>query len=597
MENSITSTEILQHGSRYGKLVFIDSLAVTRATRGKTKWKCDCGKECLKETGNVTRGTTKSCGKCLEITAEDMKERKFGKLRMKLPEAITTGSAKKIWWVCDCGKESFAVICGVISGSVKSCGHCNDILINTQTKYGKLTIAEQIELPPGSHKKVLWSCDCGKTTEVQARYVLSGVIKTCNKCNLLEGDVLKYNRLTLRDLISIKSGSNKKVWWKCDCGNESFAQAVAVVSGRTKSCGKCHITYRAKWLENQDKIRALRTPIQPENIPDCCPVALEVIQKVSEPFRARCRLCNGEYFPRWSGIRSGVSLTCGCSTSRVSSGQAQIYSFIKNELQISADLEHPVGNLVYDIFVSSQHLVIEFNGIKWHSRRDSKKRDLEKYKNALAHGKSFLMFFEDEWRDSPEKVKNFLRNRLSSDRPCSVRPSKTEIRQIHWKECDPIYDKFHYIGRAKAPINYGIFLDGELIGACSFKRPTRQSSHDWELIRMVMNPAYRVHGVFAKTIKRFLVDHNPKSIVSFSDNRLFSGEVYKHLGFKFDGKVPPDYYWAKSDKRYHKSGLRKTEAEKTTGKTEIELREAQGYNRIWDLGKKRWVYDHLSFSG
>ena len=62
------------------------------------------------------------------------------------------------------------------------------------------------------------------------------------------------------------------------------------------------------------------------------------------------------------------------------------------------------------------------------------------------------------------------------------------------------------------------------------------------------------------------------------------------MGFKFDGNVTPDYYWIKKQKRFHKSGLRKTKEERLTGLTETQLRGAQGYKKIWDLGKKRWVY-------
>ena len=87
----------------------------------------------------------------------------------------------------------------------------------------------------------------------------------------------------------------------------------------------------------------------------------------------------------------------------------------------------------------------------------------------------------------------------------------------------------------------------------------------------------------------FIREHSPLSIVSFSDNRLFSGAVYEKIGFKFDGTIPSDYYWVKGIHRHHKSALRKTKEEKLTGLTETQLREAQGYKKIWDLGKKRWV--------
>jgi hypothetical protein len=139
-------------------------------------------------------------------------------------------------------------------------------------------------------------------------------------------------------------------------------------------------------------------------------------------------------------------------------------------------------------------------------------------------------------------------------------------------------------------VNYGVFYQDELVACVSFKDPTRQSEYDWELVRMASDSRFRVHGIWSHMMKRFVREYDPKSIVSFSDNRLFNGEVYGKIGFEFDGDVRPDYYWVKRDKRHHKSSLRKTDAEKLTGKTEVELREEQGYRRIWDLGKKRWVW-------
>jgi hypothetical protein len=107
---------------------------------------------------------------------------------------------------------------------------------------------------------------------------------------------------------------------------------------------------------------------------------------------------------------------------------------------------------------------------------------------------------------------------------------------------------------------------------------------------MSSDPGFRIHGVWSKVLQIFKDNYSFKSIVSFSDNRLFSGGVYAKMGFVKDGDVRQDYYWVKGSKRHHKSALRKTEEEKKTGKTEIELREAQGYKRIWDVGKTRWVY-------
>lgn len=577
-------------GTLFGKLVFVQYDSGSHSF-----WKCECGRDTRKVTRNVLKGATKSCGRCLEITAEIMGTRKFGKLRMKYPEVVTAGSARRVPWVCDCGRETQALVYAVV-GEQKyptvDCGHCNDRTIDPTQKFGKLRSIETITVSPQSHKKTEWICGCGKTTKVQARYVLNGSVKTCNRCNVIEASEFtkKFNRLTLRDPITIKSGSNKKVWWKCECGGESLAQVTSVVNGRTRSCGRCSAVIYSKFSKLRDTVRALRTPIRPESIPDCCPKALEVIRKVNARFRARCTLCAQEYYPRWAGVRNGVSLTCGCSTARVSSGQYAIHEFIVNELEVKAELEFSIGDLVYDIYVPEKNLAIEYNGLRWHSKKDSKKRDIEKYRNAIRHGKELVMFFEDEWENSSEKVKQFLSNKLIRSHPESFRPSKVNIKKVHWKLADPLYESYHYIGKSRASVNYGVYRGDDFIGCCSFKKPTRQSSHDWELVRMVMNPKFRVHGIWNKILQNFVAEYRPKSIVSFSDNRLFTGKVYESMGFQLDRNIRPDYYWTRSEKRHHKSALRKTSLEKLTGKTEIQLRESQGYRRVWDLGKTRWVY-------
>jgi hypothetical protein len=65
------------------------------------------------------------------------------------------------------------------------------------------------------------------------------------------------------------------------------------------------------------------------------------------------------------------------------------------------------------------------------------------------------------------------------------------------------------------------------------------------------------------------------------------------MGDRYNGEVCQSYYWVKNLNRYHKSGLRKKKSELKSNKTEYELREEQGFSRIWDLGKKRWVFNNV----
>jgi GNAT superfamily N-acetyltransferase len=250
-------------------------------------------------------------------------------------------------------------------------------------------------------------------------------------------------------------------------------------------------------------------------------------------------------------------------------------------------MEYKVGKLAYDVGVPDCRLLIEHHGLRWHSSPESRRRDSAKYLNSIDHGFELLAIYEDEWAFSKAKMCDIIANRLGTHKPESLRPSACDVGFVDCRSADALHDSFHYLGGARASVNVGASYGGKLIACVSFKRPSRQSKHDWELVRMTSDPAYRAHGIWSKLLRVFVRQHCPQSIVSFSDNRLFNGGVYGKLGFVFDGDVKPDYYWVKGRRRHHKSGLRKPNG---YPQTESLLRQSQGYAKIWDLGKKRWVW-------
>jgi len=256
------------------------------------------------------------------------------------------------------------------------------------------------------------------------------------------------------------------------------------------------------------------------------------------------------------------------------------------------NISHRMSEMVFDLYVPAKSLLIKFGRFDECCQKENRKNNAEMWKLCKRNGSELLYFFEDEWIESFDKISNLIKNRINANKPIGLRPSQCSIRQVERIEADYLYDRFHYIGKCLPKISFGAYFEEKLIACMSFKRPTRQSSHDWELVRMVVDNKFRIHGIWNKLIRAFIDSQNPTSIVSFSDNRLFNGNVYEKIGFKFDGVIPPDYYWVKGKERFHKSRFRKHGPEKTSGMTEYQLREAEGFSRIWDLGKKRWVWRH-----
>lgn len=123
-------------GQRYGKLT-VSSYA------GDSKWKCicDCGKETIVQTRNLTSGHTVSCG-CArkdigEKLTQDLTGMKFNRLTVIRPsEKSRTGETR---WVCrcDCGKETIVQSNNLKSGLVKSCGCLrHEYLVDAHTTHG-----------------------------------------------------------------------------------------------------------------------------------------------------------------------------------------------------------------------------------------------------------------------------------------------------------------------------------------------------------------------------------------------------------------------------------------------------------------------------
>jgi predicted SprT family Zn-dependent metalloprotease/GNAT superfamily N-acetyltransferase len=563
---------------------------------GKTEeWLCECGKTASLKVRQVTTGRTGSCGRCNILPASHFISTKYGKLRMMEPVDTHPTSHKKMKWMCDCGGESVATVANVTRGSIKTCGRCNVLSAShfSETKYGKLRMKNPSAFHEGTEKIVAWTCDCGRTIETSIGWVTKGDTKSCGDCNLISAEKLateKFGRLRMQKPENFHAGSNRKVLWICDCGNKTLAVFRNVVKGYTKSCGDCRRGVIEWYLRNKDKIRNMRTPIRQEDLPKASPFTiLTVIEHTERPFRSKCAVCGDEFWPIWGNVRNGKALTCGCGMNKSSMAQREILKAIIG-LGVEAVMEEDVNGLKYDVAVPSKRLLIEFNGLRWHSSPDSRERDNRKYLNAIKSGHQFLMIFEDEWRNNPEKVVQLIQNRIGRGKPRSVRPSACELKEVDPKAVERLYEENHYIGMCRARVHLAVVLEGKVIAAASFARPTRQSSHPWELVRMASDPGFRVHGIWSKLMHEFVRRHEPPSIVSFSDNRLFGGGVYEKVGFRHDGDIRPDYYWTKGGRRYHKSGLRKKGEERTSGLTETQLREAKGYRKIWDLGKKRWIW-------
>ncbi len=211
-------------GTKFGGLTLLEDCQHSSGSKKKVEWTCDCGRVFSAIVKNVTRGNSTSCGRCNEVTSEEMAVRKFGRLRMKEPIGISPHSHKKVVWSCDCGKETTVTAHDVFFGRTVSCRRCNEVTAEEMAvrKFGKLRMKNAATVTSGSPKKTIWLCDCGKESLVVIASVFAGLTSSCTRCNeapLEETKSKDFGRLRLKNPRPIKRGSNVKTEWSCFCGN------------------------------------------------------------------------------------------------------------------------------------------------------------------------------------------------------------------------------------------------------------------------------------------------------------------------------------------------------------------------------------------
>lgn len=178
------------------------------------------------------------------------------------PEDIPPGSGRKIWWKCE-KSHSWLAAMYTRTGGRSGCPYCsgnkvlagfNDLatkypLLLTEWHPTKNTMTPS-EISPSSGKKVWWLCAKGHEWDDTVAHRTAG--RNCPICSgrrVLIGyndleftypDIAKewnYERNTLFPS-QVTSGSQNKVWWKCEHGHE-WQTTIALRTSQNTGCPYC----------------------------------------------------------------------------------------------------------------------------------------------------------------------------------------------------------------------------------------------------------------------------------------------------------------------------------------------------------------------
>jgi very-short-patch-repair endonuclease len=288
-----------------------------------------------------------------------------------------------------------------------------------------------------------------------------------------------------------------------------------------------------------------------------------------------------------------------CYTPRASKGQHEVADFIRS-IGVSVrvnDRKEFKGKMELDIFVPEKNLVVEYDGLFWHSERgraDIKEKSWYKFEQLKERGYRYLMFFDDEWENKNEVVKSRIRNALGViDTKLPAR--RCDVVSLTGREQRDFFAVNHTQGAVVAAEALGLVSDGQLVAAMSFGSSRFSGLYDWELLRFATKVNTSVVGGASRLFSHWRRSHQGQSIVSFSDNRWGTGGFYQKLGFTEDGQTGQGYFYTNSNgtrrsrQQHMKHKLKDVLPKFDPNLTERENCWSNGWYRVWDLGNTRWV--------
>ena len=257
-----------------------------------------------------------------------------------------------------------------------------------------------------------------------------------------------------------------------------------------------------------------------------------------------------------------------------------------------------------DLYNPKSRIAIEYNGIRWHSDKFSKKTII-KDKQDMAEENDLRLFqiWETDWYNHKDIVKNRIKILLGKNKHIDVKKLKIETSRKSTLEIQTFTNLNSIQGSMDS--DFYIVLKNErkkIIGVCQFRccergfRLGKQYSlkPSWQLQQYTSLLGVDVVGGLSTCIRMFK-KMNPmvKEMFLLVDRLWNAGEnVYEKVGFELVLKTSLDYKYTNFSRKdglmeksmFRKAKLIKTHPEFSTDMTELEMAHELGYYRLYDAG-------------
>lgn len=294
--------------------------------------------------------------------------------------------------------------------------------------------------------------------------------------------------------------------------------------------------------------------------------------------------------------RLNITICTNCNPIGVqhSSLEIELRDFLdENSIDYIKSDRSVLGGSELDIYIPSFNIAIEMNGVYWHSElyKDSKYH-LNKTMKCRERGIELLHIWEDDWKTKNIIIKSIILNRLGSINN-RLYARKCIINEVNSSDARVFLDENHIQGFSSSSIKLGLYYDNELVSLMTFGYRFTNGKKEYELIRFCNKINYSIIGSASKLFKNFIKNYGVLEVMSYSDVSMFSGDLYKQLGFTKVSISRPNYFWVVNGIRKHRFNFSKKKLIDKgfdANKTELQIMHDCGYYRVFSCGQEKWIY-------
>lgn len=337
---------------------------------------------------------------------------------------------------------------------------------------------------------------------------------------------------------------------------------------------------KESWLEQTvGKLRVVNSTNLP---PAWCPNSNKYFD-----FVCKCgNVINTQFYK----VTTGQTLSCGCGSQ--SSGQER--EFYQDILKFFPDAQHRVRGLLsgntsmeLDVWVPSLRIGIEYNGLYWHSELSpgyKRGSEYRKYKLCQREGIRLLQIYTDDWQTRRPIFESLLQTIAGTGKNKRVYHLVPE--EVTREEAQNFLNKNHYLSgsQVSGSLYVGLFSK-KVLYAVSVFRKRKDGEYEWS--RHSVKLGYVGWNTGQRCLDFVLKVLGSITVVSFSDNRVYTGDMYRKLGFVRIGETGQSYEYTNGKIRRHKFDMRVKRGENE--RLRAWTRPDGIWSRLYDSRKIKWV--------